>query len=287
MEDGELNLDPAEVPGDEAATPPADPAAPPAAPAFSLEIDDRTKYTDPDQAKRGFTELRGDRDRHKSRSETLEEENKRLKVALGGDPTAGKPKSSLTPEDLAKQRDWLQRVKPELGVMTIDDLDRPEVQAALERIVEKREQDQLVARGNAHVTKTLAKHGIELSPAKRAALNDYLGGVIGHEESVELAQRFMSGDMAVLDELIEDHFAAHIKSRADAAAATQATQLADRDRRGRFAKVEEAKDKMKRLVPAAPPKGGAAAVSNTPPEKLDTPEKRRKRMAEMLEQMAS
>jgi len=288
--DDELNLDPDAIPTDPPAdTPPADPAAAPepAKPTFLLEVDERTRYDDPAKAKQGFVDLKGDRDRHKTRSEQLEEENRRLKLAVtGGAPDDGKPKSQLTPEAKQKQIAWLQSVKPDLGILTLEDLERPEVQAALEKIIEKREQNALVQRGHAHVAQALKGHGIELSPVRQRAFLDYLGGVIRDEESAEIRTRFLAGDMTVLDELIEEHFAAHIAARSATHEADEAKQKADRDRRGRYAKVEDVKGKLRTNVPAGPPKGGGAAVSNAPQEVPKTPEERRKKMNEVLTQMA-
>ena len=278
-------LDPEAIATDPPAdTPPADPAAtpPPATPAFELAIDERTRYTDPDAAKRGFTELKGDRDRHKTEAERLADENRRLKLALGGEPAT--PASALSPQEKEKQLSWLRSVKPDLGILTMEDLERPELQAALERIVEKREQDQLVSRGTAHVDKLLKQHEITLTKAERQGLLDYMGAVIGHEDSVEIAQRFLSGDMAVLDELVEKQFAAHIESRRKVADEKTANEQAQRDQRGRFAKLEVAKDKMRKTVPAGPPKGGAAAVADSRSQVPKTQEDRRKKIYELLEQ---
>lgn len=289
MED-ELELDPEQIGGGEGAgTPPPEPgaaAAEPAKPAFELAIDDRTKYTDIDQAKKGFTELKSDRDRHKTQAETLAEENRRLKLALTGGADDGKPKSALTPEAKAKQLAWLQSVKPDLGILTLEDLKRPEVQAEMRAIIQEHEQEQLVKRGETHVAQALKAHGIEMSPVRQRAFMDYLGGVIRDDESAELRNRFLAGDMKVLDELIEEHFAAHIAARRATQEADEAKQQAERDRRGRFAKVEEAKGRMKNL-PAGPPKGGGAAVANAPNEVPKTPADRRKRMSEVLDRLAS
>ena len=279
-------LDPEAIASEPAGdTPPPDPAAtpPPATPAFELAIDERTRYTDPDAAKRGFTELKQNRDQFRTQAERLEEENRRLKMALGGEPK--KPaKWDLTPESKAANEKWRDYVIDEHGFLTKDHLDDPEVQRKLEAIVEKREQDQLVARGTAHVDKLLKQHEITLSKAERQGLLDYFGAVIGHEDSVELAQRFLSGDMVVLDELVEKQFAAHIESRRKAADEKTATEQAQRDQRGRFAKLEAVKDKMRKAVPAGPPKGGAAAVADTRSQVPKTPEERRKKVYEMLEQ---
>lgn len=285
MDDNDdLNLDPEQIATDPPAdTPPPDPAAA-AKPTFELAIDDRTKYTDPEQAKKGFSELRGDRDRHKTRAEQLEDENRRLKTALGGDPPA---KSSVDPAVMEKQKKWLEFARPELGVLTKEDLKDPAVRKELEAIVEEREQQQLYARGRAHVLGLLKTHGIELPEAKQQALLQYIGGILDHPSSADLSQRLSAGDMGVLTELVEDHYAAHIESRKQAQEAEEARQQTERDRRGRYAKVEDAKDKMKRNVPAGPPRGGGAAVANTPNDTPKTRDERRKRMNEVLDRLAS
>lgn len=286
MDGDELNLDPGTV-GDPdlGATPPGEGEVPEGKgdegaqpPAFSLEIDDRTRYTDPEQAKRGFSELKGDRDRHKTDAETLREENRRLKVALGGEPD--KPKTRLTPEKLAEQRRWLETAGADLGILTREQLADPEVRAQLREIVAEADEERLVSQGKVHLTKFLEKHEIQVPGAKRTGLEDYVGRVIGADEA--LKARFLAGDMTVLDEVVEDLYAAHIaqRSKASEEAGNKKQQL--QTDIGREAEKQRAKERMKNL-PAGPPKGGAAVAKTGEPPKAQTPEEARRRMHEALE----
>lgn len=292
MED-DLNLDPETVeppdPGDTpAGTGEGAEAEPEAAkgdeaaqtPAFLLEIDDRTKYTDREKAKRGFSELRGDRDRHKTRAEQLEEENRRLKHALGGEPDSGKPKTNLPPEKLAEHRRWLETAGADLGILTKEQLADPEVRAQLREIVAEAEEERLVSHGKAHLTKVLEKHEIQVPGAKREGLEDYVGRVIGADEA--LKARFVAGDMSVLDEVVEDLYAAHIATRSKAADDADGKKQQLHADIGREAEKQRAKERMKNL-PAGPPKGGAAAAKTGEPPKALTPEEARRRMHDALE----
>lgn len=261
---------------------------PPEPPAFSLEIDDRTRYADPNEARRGFLSLKADRDTHKGRADTLEAEVRRLKQAIVGEgPESAKKTalSNLSQEDREKTLRWFQAVNPELKFVTMDSLNSPEMQALLGQMVEQRvaaaDLDRNIARGKVHIGSVLKRHEIELTAVQRAALHDHVAAVLEHEDSTALLDRFLSGDMSVLDEIVEDRFGAEIKSKADVKAAAEAQKGYQRDQRGQFARTAEANDKMRKL-PSPPPKGGAAATGAPPPPVLKTPEERKARALEIL-----
>ena len=281
----DLNLGAGGGEGGEGGTPPAE-GGEPSKPTFLLEIDDRTKYDDPNKAKEGFINLKQDRDKHLSRSQLLEQENLRLKRALGAEPEKKQP--DMDPEKLAGHMRWRDAIGiPHLGIVTQDALDGPEFEARIEKALTKAEQSRLAVRGDAHITQFVKANELDLDQVEVEALQDYVGAIIGHEKNTELQQRFLSGDFKVIDEIIEKRFGAELKAKREAKAAQEAAAAKAKQTLGRNAATLDAKAKLKTL-PAAPPKGGAAPVKGAEPEKkLKTSQDRLQRMNEILDERAA
>jgi hypothetical protein len=272
----DLTLDPNAIADPLLPDPSGDPVGAAAKPTFLLEIDAGTRFDDAAKAKEAFANLRNEGGRHRTEAETLRAQVKQLQTALGAPDHI--PEAELTAAEIATQREWLRRSNPHLKLAQ---LGSPEFKAAIAEAFAEQRVDSLLDQGEMQITRVLAKHKIELDEAARFALGTYVGNYMRHPSSEILNQRFMAGDMSVLDELVEKLYAADIRDNAAAAAAAAAAKQDTRDARGRFAEVQRAKDRMKGL-PAAPPAGSGASIASGQPLAYATPEERKKQVEEML-----
>lgn len=255
----------------------------PEQPEFFLEVNERTRYRDSEEAKRGYQNLQ-DRVTSYSRFGDPEEIAGRLgrlealERMAGGEPKAEGPKSAWTKEEIAANKRWFEEAKKagiltEMGLMTKAEFE--------EQLATQQEETrmELVTTANNIGAKWIQDHELNLTEAEVMEALEFGGAMVNSSQRIN--QLFFSGKLdQVVNEVLSRYFAAQLKPKEPAGGGNGAQPNPER---AAAAAKQVAGDKKKTLL-SAPPKGGAPATTVQEPPNLADPKIRKVYMRQRMEE---